>query len=144
MDQTKLEALAKQFVGALPHSADLKMDLEKVGPASASVSMPWQDDLVGDPFSGVIHGGAVSALIDTTCGLAAVAHPENSGNVATLNLRIDYMRPAKVGRGIRADATCYHVTQNVAFVRAEAHDGDPECPVATAAAAFTFKRKSAT
>lgn len=117
------------------------MSLVSVGEGTAELSMPWDEGLVGDPSTGVIHGGAVSALIDTTCGTAVMSHPENGGDTATLNLRIDYMRAARPGEAIRARATCFHVTQNVAFVRAEAMDGEEGTPVATAAAAFTFRRR---
>lgn len=141
VDAEKLKKIGEAFVSALPHSADLGMVLEALEPGVAEISMPWRADLVGDPSTGVIHGGAVSALIDTTCGAAVVVHPENGGSTATLNLRIDYMRAARPGARVRAHATCYHVTQTVAFVRAEAHDDDLDHPVATAAAAFTFNRR---
>lgn len=142
MDKAQLEGIGKAFVDALPHSKDLGMEFERFEPARAVLRLPWRDDLVGDPTTGVIHGGAVSALIDTTCGAAVVLHPENAGMTATLDLRIDYMRAAQPGQDIRATATCYHVTQTVAFVRAEAHDDHSDAPVATAAAAFTFKRRA--
>lgn len=141
MSKSSRKQMAEAFVSGLPHSADLKMRLESLDAAHAVLSMPWDEELVGDPQTGVIHGGAVFALIDTTCGTAVVLHPEFGGQTATLNLRVDYMRPAKVGARIRAAATCYHVTNTVAFVRAEAHDGDQERPVATASAAFTFARQ---
>lgn len=117
------------------------MALLSVGSGTAEIEMPWSKGLVGDPSTQVISGGAVSALIDTTCGAAVMCHPENGGETATLNLRIDYMRAAHPGQTLKARAICFHVTQNVAFVRAEALDDDTEQPVATAAAAFTFKRR---
>jgi len=135
------EQIAEAFLAALPHAKDLGLALVSVGEGTAALSMPWDEGLVGDPSTGVIHGGAVSALIDTTCGAAVMSHPENGGDTATLNLRIDYMRAARPGEGLVARATCYHVTRNVAFVRAEALDGDGATPVATAAAAFTFTRR---
>ncbi len=143
MPESNREKLARAFVSALPHAADLSMEVEGLGDGHAVLSMPWHEDLVGDPTTGVIHGGAVFALMDTTAGTAVILHPENGGDTATLNLRIDYMRPAKPGSRVRATATCHHVTQTVAFVRAEAHDDDPDRPVATATAAFTFTRRGA-
>ncbi|MEM9708191.1 MAG: PaaI family thioesterase [Pseudomonadota bacterium] len=138
---TKQKA-AEVFLAALPHAKDLGLSLSRVGDGEAVVEMPYHPGLVGDPSTGVLHGGAVSALIDTACGAAVLNHPENGGDTATLNLRIDYMRAAKPGAAVRAAAHCFHVTPTVAFVRAEALDDDPDHPVATAAAAFTFKRRS--
>ncbi|MCO4824780.1 MAG: PaaI family thioesterase, partial [Amylibacter sp.] len=72
------------------------------------------------------------------CGLAVSLHPESGKPTATIDLRIDYMRPAKVGERIVAEAEVYRATRTVAFVRAFAHDGDRENPVASATGAFTF------
>ncbi len=131
--------LARKFIEALPHCQALAMTVDDVGDGEATMSMPYAENLVGDPATGVIHGGAVSALMDTCGGTAVMAHPSGPSMTATLDLRIDYMRAATPGQSITTTAVCYHMTRSVAFVRATAHDGDPADPVATASGAFTVQ-----
>ncbi|MBM7069824.1 PaaI family thioesterase [Actibacterium sp. 188UL27-1] len=135
--------IARQFIEAIPYSKTLGMVMDEVGDGRAVISMPYDMHMVGDPQTGVIHGGAVSALMDTCGGAAVMCHPLSGGGTATIDLRIDYMRAARPGDRIRAEATCYHVTRSVAFVRAQAFDEDPHDPVAAATGAFTFDRVEA-
>ena len=128
---------AKQFIAALPHSRALGMELESLDAGTAVIGMPYAEMLIGDPSTGVVHGGAVSALMDTCCGAAVMSHPRNLAHTATIDLRIEYLRPATPGQRITTTATCYHVTRSVAFVRATASDEDVENPVATATGTFT-------
>lgn len=130
-------ALAQQFIDALPHAKALGLKLETMDDTEVTVRLPYDPRLVGDPGSGVLHGGAISALMDTTCGTVVMMMPEGFGT-ATLDLRIDYMRAATPGQGVRAVAQCYHVTRSVAFVRATAYDEDASRPVAGATGAFTY------
>ena len=128
-----------EVVPRMPYSIALGLSVERAIPGELDITMPYAEALVGDPETGVIHGGAVFALMDTTCGGAVMAHPEASLQTATIDLRIDYMRSAKPGQAITAKATCYHVTRSVAFVRGVAYDEDPDNPVAMATAAFTVE-----
>jgi uncharacterized protein (TIGR00369 family) len=137
MDDNKRRR-ARQFIEAIPHSRALGMVLDVIEDAAAVISMPYDERFVGDPLSGVIHGGAVSALMDTCCGTAVMAHPSGPMSTATIDLRIDYMRPATPGQRISARAECFHVTRSVAFVRATASDGDASRIVAMATGTFTF------
>lgn len=140
MDSDQKLKIARQFVEAVPHAHALGMTLEYLENGVAEISMPYNPDLVGDPQTGVIHGGAVSALMDMCGGASVMCHPAAPAGTATIDLRIDYMRAATPGQRIVARAECYHVTRSVAFVRATAMDDDRENPVAAASGAFTVEQ----
>ena len=135
--------IAQQFATFLPHCKALNMRMDLLEPSQATMSMPYDKRLIGDPETGVIHGGAMSALMDTCGGASVFMHPENAGASVTLDLRIDYMRPAKPGERIFAQSHCFHATRTVAFVRVTAWAGDKKDEmVATATGAFSFKHKT--
>lgn len=138
VDKTRL---ARQFIEAIPHARAIGLELTQIGAGEAEITMPYNTDLIGDPRTGVIHGGAISTILDTCCGAAVMSHPSSPGGTATINLRIDYMRAATPGQTITARASCYHITRNVAFVRATAMDDDHDRPVATASGSFTVEGK---
>ena len=141
--KARRDMIARKFIEAIPLAKDLCLDMTHFAVCKAVIAMDYDKRLVGDPDTGVIHGGAVSALMDTCAGAAVMSHPAAAVATATLDLRIDYMRPATPGDRITATAECYHVTRSVAFVRATAVDADPDRPVATATGAFTIERAKA-
>ena len=127
----------KKFFMNLPFSKFLGLTLDRLGNGEATMTMPYQKKLIGDPKSGVIHGGVVTTLLDSCCGAAVMTAGNPKTSTATIDLRIDYMRPAKPESIIIAEAMCYRVTNSVVFVRANAQDGSKKTPIATATGAFT-------
>lgn len=77
--------------------------------------LPWSAAIVGNPQTGAVHGGALTTLMDTTCGMATLCVLPRFEVCPTLDLRIDYMHPAKAGKDIYGHAQCYRVTRDVIF-----------------------------
>lgn len=110
--------------------------LERAEAAEAWSSLPYRPVFVGDTETGVLHGGVVTAMLDESCGMAVQLALDGTRAIATLDLRIDYQKPATPGSAIKAHALCYRVTRSIAFVRATAYQDSEDDPVATATACF--------
>jgi uncharacterized protein (TIGR00369 family) len=121
---------------SVPHNHELGLRVVDLGTADATMVLPYSDKLVGNPETGVLHGGAVTTLIDATCGISVFVKMARMVRIATLDLRIDYLHPATPGKDLLARAECYKLTRSVAFVRALAHHGDANDPVASAQGTF--------
>jgi uncharacterized protein (TIGR00369 family) len=141
-DSYDTAALADRMTMFVPHAAALGLKLVSLDTGRGVMETPWREELVGDPETGVIASGVVTALLDHTCGLAINSAAESPMPIATLDLRIDYMRPAKPRTGLTCEAQCYRLTRSIGFVRAEAWDVDRSDLVATAQAAFMLNTRS--
>lgn len=107
----------------------------------AVLMIPYDPKLIGDPQTGVMHGGAITALLDTCCGTAVMMSSKKPSSTATLDLRINYMKPATPEKSVYAHAHCYRATRSIGFVRAIAYHEDRDDPIATASAAFILNFK---
>jgi uncharacterized protein (TIGR00369 family) len=135
--------MSMQMMASVPQAASLGFEFVSADDARGAMRVPWREDLVGDPDTGVIAGGVVTTLLDHTCGLSVRSAFNDPFSTATLDLRIDYLRPAAPRASVTAEAHCYKVTRSIAFVRAVAFDTDPDDPIATAQAAFILNRGGA-
>jgi uncharacterized protein (TIGR00369 family) len=132
-----------RIVMHVPHNLALGLEVLEVKAGVARFRLPWAEHLVGNPESGVLHGGPITALLDATCGAAVFAALTELKPIATLDLRIDYLKPAEARRDVAARAECYKVTRNVAFVRAMAFHDDEADPIAAAAGTFMIGTRAA-
>jgi uncharacterized protein (TIGR00369 family) len=112
--------------------------LDRVAPGEAWSSLPYRPIFVGDTETGVLHGGVVTAMLDESCGMAVQLALDGTRAIATLDLRIDYQKPATPGLDIKAHSFCYRVTRSIAFVRSTAYQESEDDPVATATACFVI------
>src|SRR5439155_18899179 len=112
------------------------LQLDRAAPGEAWSSLPYRPVFVGDAGTGVLHGGVVTAMLDESCGMAVQLALDGTRAIATLDLRIDYQKPATPGLDIKAHSFCHRVTRSIAFVRATAYQDSEDDPVATATACF--------
>lgn len=132
----QLRMIIERMSRECPQAAALGMFTVSLEAEAAVLKVPYSPEIVGDPDTGVVAGGVVTTLLDHACGQSVMAALDEMQGVATLDLRIDYMRAAEPGLDIFARAHCYRITHSIAFVRATAYDRDLDDPVATAQAAF--------
>lgn len=92
--------------------------------------------LVSDASSGILASGPIVSLMDTAAGFSVWVKRGGFKPQATLDLRLDYLRPSRPGQTVTGRAECYRLTRRVAFVRGLAHDGDPDDPVAHLTATY--------
>jgi uncharacterized protein (TIGR00369 family) len=118
------------------HGSRLGLAYRAHGPDWVEMELPWSSDLIGDVEHQVLASGPIIALMDVATSVAVWAKRGAFVPHATLDLRVDYLRPAKSGHAVIGRGECYRVTRTIAFIRGQAHDGDPDDPVAHVAGTY--------
>lgn len=128
----------QQITVISPYSRELGLRLQAVQPDWCVMRAPYDPRTLGNPETGVVHGGVITALLDSCYGLAIFVRMAKLRPMATLDLRIDYLKPAMPERDILGGAVCYKLGHELAFVRGAAYHDSPDDPVATSSAIFMF------
>lgn len=134
--------IAKLFGSLSPHMRGLGFEVLSMNAGVCVAKLPYRPELVGDPLTQVLHGGVVTTLLDSTGGAAVLSAMKGPTSLATLDLRIDYLRPSKPGRALLAKVECYKTTKHIAFTRGVAYDDDEGDPVAAMAATYMLNTRS--
>jgi uncharacterized protein (TIGR00369 family) len=143
MSSTRQHALASLFgrgreemTSHTPHARHLGMKVVEIGPSFAVIQLPYRPEIVGDPIRKVVFGGAITTLLDHASGLAVACALDVLRAIATVDLRVDYLRAAEPGLDLFGRVECYRVTRNVAFIRGIAYERDPGDPFASCLGTF--------
>ncbi|OYY76491.1 MAG: phenylacetic acid degradation protein [Sphingomonas sp. 28-62-20] len=122
--------------GGRGHGGRLGVRYRCHGPDWVELELPYAPFLIGDTATGVIASGPILTMMDQATSLAVWTRLGQFRPHATLDLRIDYLRPATPGKTVIGRGECYRTTRNISFVRGMAHDGDPANPLAHVAGMF--------
>jgi uncharacterized protein (TIGR00369 family) len=136
------KTIVKGMAVVSPHMREIGLRFTDVGEGVVVGELPYRLDLVGDPISGVLHGGVVTTLLDSTAGAAVLSRLGTPMPIATLDLRIDYLRPSTPRKTLRAKVECFKMTYHVAFARGIAYNDDESDPVASVAGTFMLRTQS--
>lgn len=118
------------------HGGRLGIAYHAHGADWCELQLPYDPDLVGDPTSGVLASGPIITLMDMATSFSVWLKRGQFVPHATLDLRVDYLRPARPGHTVIGRGECYRVTHAISFIRGQAHDGDPGDPLAHVAGTF--------
>ena len=135
-----LEHLIRLFHEQIPFNRHLDMRVDLLEHGRCRVRVPFAPHLVGDPWRPALHGGVLSTLADTAGGLAVFSTVDpDKMRVATVDLRIDYLRPGKL-EDVLCDAHVVRVGNRVAVSAMTLHHGDPDYVTAEARGVYNLVR----
>jgi uncharacterized protein (TIGR00369 family) len=132
--------LFTSYASRVGHGGALGIHYVGHGPDWVELGLDYDRKLIGVAETGIIASGPIISLMDMAASMAIWVKLGRFRHQATLDLRVDYLRPAVPGRRIVGRGECIGVTRSVGFVRGLAHDGDPADPVAHVAGTFMFTK----
>lgn len=124
------------FFNRIPFNRLLGIEIDELRRDCVAMSLAMRPDLIGNFTQGILHGGAISSLIDVCGGAMALigafdrhAHLTvqermvRLSKLGTIDLRVDYLRP---GRGEQFVCTSVPLRSGnkVGVVRSELHSND--------------------
>lgn len=134
VDPAQLIALAS----SIGHNKALGIRYHAHGPDWCEMALPYRADLASDDSTGILASGPIFTLMDMATSVSIWLAKGKFLPQATLDMRIDYLRPAQPGNTVFGRGECYHLSRSVGFVRGQAHDGDPAKPIAHVAGTFFY------
>ena len=132
----------RSFMKAVPFNGVLGIRLDEVSDGFCRMSVPFKEELIGDPFRPALHGGVLSAVIDTCGGAAIWTRIEKGDALSTVDLRVDYLRPGQPrefvveGRVLRL-GNRVGVAEMIAY-----HPGHEDEPIASGKGVYNVRRLS--
>ena len=127
------------LVREVGHGRALALEYRDSAENWIELALPWREELVGIAEEGILASGAIVSLLDTCGGASVWMALGHFQPIVTIDLRLDYLRPAVKGETVVAKCECYKLTRQVAFVRGTAHGGDPARPIAQAVGTFMLR-----
>ena len=123
--------IVREVYDNLPFNRLLGLKVEFLEIDKAGFNFTMKKELIGNTVHRILHGGVISAVLDTTGGLTASASAveriqglskdevaERIARIGTIDMRVDYLRP---GRGIQfhSTGTVMRTGRKVAVTRME-------------------------
>jgi len=110
----------QNIIRSVPFMQLLEMEVKALDGDTLTMDMPFTNQLSRMTMTNQVHGGAISALIDSAATFLVVSKLEHG--VPTINYRTDFLKPAVGGSGLSAKATMRRLGRSVAVVDVDVTD----------------------
>jgi len=100
------------------------------------LELPWAEHLVADRSALSLASGAIMTLMDNTAGSSIYLKRGGYLPQVTLDLRADYLRPARPRASLVCRCECFRLAGSTALTRGIAYDATPDDPVCHVTATF--------
>ncbi|MFA4917531.1 MAG: thioesterase family protein [Syntrophales bacterium] len=120
-----IEFLLQTYANQVPFYKLLGFTLDSFDAENVCIRFPWREEFLGNPLTKLMHGGVISAILDTVGGFVLHVHyascpmfSEKLARISTIDLHVDYLLP---GRGCQfiASGNILRIGKKVAVIRTE-------------------------
>ncbi len=122
------------FIESTPFNKVLELGIEHVENENVRLKLDMKEDLLGNAYKGILHGGVIASVLDVAGGVAAFFSLRNKlkgqapekaaqsySRFGTVDLRIDYLRPG-FGESFTAIGSILRTGNKVAVARMQLHN----------------------
>jgi uncharacterized protein (TIGR00369 family) len=134
------EQLRHFFENEIPFNRVLGLKVEMLGDGCCQARVPARPEHVGDPRRPALHGGVISASADATGGLSVFLKARQGDRISTVDLRVDYLRPARTDVDLILESRVVRMGNRVAVADTIVHQGNFDEPVARSTAVYNVVR----
>ena len=124
----------------VPFNKYLGIKVDELREGFARLFIPFRNEFIGDSRRPALHGGVISALIDTCGGTAAWTRCTKDDRISTVDIRVDYLRPGP-DNDIVAEALVKRMGNRVSVVHTLVYAAkDKETIIAEGRAVYNIRR----
>ncbi|MDH3259030.1 MAG: PaaI family thioesterase [Deltaproteobacteria bacterium] len=140
--EAHFEELKAFMENQIPFNKHLGIIAEELREGYARLKLPYRDEFVGDRRRPALHGGLIATLIDVCGGTATWTHFSKDDGIATLDIRVDYLRPGP-DEDLIAESHVLRVGNRVAVVNTRVYPvKDAGTIIAEGKAVYNIRRAS--
>ena len=130
----------KFYEESIPFHKFLGLKVLELKKGYAKMRIPLRPELIGNVFSGNWHGGVIATALDSAGGMAAASLLKSKEDkLATLDIRVDYLKPNK-GNAIIVTGEVIRSGNSSIVTNLKAFDERSEELLADGRAVFSVRR----
>ncbi len=113
-----MDDIKDSLIKHIPFYSTLGFRLIEIQDGHAHFEIDLREELTQN---GMVHGGVLASMIDSTCACAAYSLIYPKGWVTTIDLQVSYLKPVSQGTLI-AKAECLRTGKNISFCESKIYN----------------------